>query len=175
MPRPIPVIATYHPADVPWLSSSPQRPAANLGGALGVWVGFFARGGFGWASLLLPLLSFLWAARWWQGRLTELHLTPFLLGLLCAVGSAGTAARAGLDDSVFSSDFSVGAWGVALSPAAGEAGLVAGAGGVRRTSSGRETSRITKESANASRMRSSGERSFFAIEYSYGTGSNPPG
>ena len=59
---------TYQPADVPFLSSSPQQPPANLGGAIGVWVGVLGRAGFGWASFVLCGLCGLWAWRLWRGH-----------------------------------------------------------------------------------------------------------
>ncbi|MBI3321621.1 MAG: DNA translocase FtsK 4TM domain-containing protein [Candidatus Omnitrophica bacterium] len=83
-------LATYRPADVPLLSSSPQQPPANLGGAIGVWIGFIGRGGFGWASLILPGLCVLWAWRLWLGRLLELHSLTFAAATLCVLGSLAT-------------------------------------------------------------------------------------
>ncbi|MBI4003541.1 MAG: DNA translocase FtsK [Candidatus Omnitrophica bacterium] len=99
-------LTTYSPADVGWLSSSPQRPSANLGGAVGAWIGFLGRGGFGWASLLVPLLCFLWAWRIWQSRPIELHATSFVIAVVCLVASAGTLLA--LQDA---SDTARTAWG----------------------------------------------------------------
>src|SRR3989338_3544702 len=94
-------LITFSSADVGLLSSSPQRPTANLGGAVGAWIGLLGRGGFGWASLLIPLLCFLWAWRIWQGRLAELHPTSFLVAGVCLMGSAGTLlALQGSDDTL---------------------------------------------------------------------------
>jgi len=83
-------LLTYDPSDIPLLSSSPKRPAANLGGTIGSWIGFTVRGGFGWASLLAPLVCFLWAARLWQGELRETHPVPFGLSAVCLLAGVGT-------------------------------------------------------------------------------------
>ena len=93
-------LVTYSPVDVGLLSSSPQRPTANLGGTLGAWIGFLGRGGFGWASLLVPFLCFLWAWRIWQDRVIEWHLTSFLVASVCLMASLGTLlAHNGSDDT----------------------------------------------------------------------------
>ena len=83
-------LATYHPGDVPFLSSSAHAPAANLGGALGVWVGAIGRGGFGWASFLLVLLSFLWAWRLWRSEGPEVHGVSLVIAVLCLLAGFGT-------------------------------------------------------------------------------------
>src|SRR3989338_5654597 len=83
-------LVTYSPVDVGLLSSSPQRPTANLGGTLGAWIGFLGRGGVGWGSLLVPLLCFLWAWRIWRASAVELHATSFTIALICLMASAGT-------------------------------------------------------------------------------------
>ena len=83
-------LLTYDPGDVPILSSHPRIPAANLGGAVGVWIGFFGRGGFGWASVLVPLICFLWSSRLWRGTAGELHGISLVTGSLCLLGSLGT-------------------------------------------------------------------------------------
>ena len=81
---------TYNPADIPLLSSHPQRPTFNLGGTLGAWIGFAGRGGFGWASLLIPLLCVLWAWRLWRERASEIHATSLTLASLCLTASLAT-------------------------------------------------------------------------------------
>jgi len=83
-------LVTYTPLDIPLLSSSPQRPALNVGGAIGAWIGFLGRGGFGWASLLVPLLCCFWAWRCWQGRLAQGRGISLMLASLCLLGSLGT-------------------------------------------------------------------------------------
>ena len=83
-------VTTYSSVYIGLLSSSPQRPSANLGGTVGAWIGFLGRGGFGWASLLVPLLCFLWAWRIWRARPVELHATSFTIALVCLMASAGT-------------------------------------------------------------------------------------
>ena len=72
-------LLTYTPADIPLLSSHPYNPAANLGGTVGAWLGFVGRGGFGWASLLLPLLCFLWVWRLWHGGLGDVRPSSVIL------------------------------------------------------------------------------------------------
>ena len=83
-------LLTYQPADVPVLSSHPQRPAGNLGGALGAWIGFAGRAGFGGASFLVPLLCVLWAWQLWRGTAPEWHPTSFTIASLCLMASVGT-------------------------------------------------------------------------------------
>jgi S-DNA-T family DNA segregation ATPase FtsK/SpoIIIE len=83
-------LLTYDPADVPFLSSSPQAPPANWGGAAGVWVGFFGRGGFGWASFIGPAFCLLWAWRLWRGSVPEVHGTSLTIAGLCLLSSLGT-------------------------------------------------------------------------------------
>ena len=80
-------VIAYTPVDVPLLSSAPH-PAGSLGGTLGVWVGLFCRGGFGWASLLLPLLCGLLAWQCWYGSRTEIRGASFLIATLCFLASA---------------------------------------------------------------------------------------
>ena len=90
---------SYSPADVPLLSSSPQNPPGNFGGALGVWIGFIARGGFGWASLLLSVLCGLWAWRLWRGGMQEIHGVSITIATTSLLASAGTLlAVAGTTD-----------------------------------------------------------------------------
>ena len=80
-------------------------------------------------------------------------------------GAAGTTGAKDVEGAVAVSR-SVGAAGSAGGVGAGSVGVgsVGAAGGVFRTSNGRETSKISKESPNASKTRSSEENSFFAIE-----------
>jgi len=81
---------TYQPADVPFLSSSPQQPPANFGGAIGVWVGVLGRAGFGWASFVLCGLCGLWAWRLWRGHVAEVHSTSLVIGTIALLTSVGT-------------------------------------------------------------------------------------
>jgi len=84
-------LLTYRSSDIGLLSSHPQRPTENLGGAIGAWIGFFGRGGFGWASLLLPLLCLLWARRLWQaGQGAEIHVGSLMVATTCLLTSLGT-------------------------------------------------------------------------------------
>ncbi len=82
-------VVTYTPSDIPLLSSEPPAHAVNLGGKVGAWLGFLGRGGFGWASLVLPLLCFLWARQLWHGR-TPQSLVTLTLATLCLAASLGT-------------------------------------------------------------------------------------
>jgi len=91
---------TYTPADVPLLSSHPQQPPLNLGGALGSWIGFIGREGFGWAAMLLPALGVVWAVRAWRGHRAEFHLLSLSVALACLLASVGTLlALRGADDA----------------------------------------------------------------------------
>ncbi len=93
-------LITYDPADVPFLSSSPQHPPANLGGAVGVWLGFIGRGGFGWVSLLACLVCFLWAWRLWRGQGPEGHRVSLVIATICLLSSVGTALALSASDEV---------------------------------------------------------------------------
>jgi len=88
-------LLSYAPQDVPWLSHPPRHPVSNLGGTLGVWIGWVGRGGFGWASFLLPLLGLVWAWRLWQGSSPELHGLSFTIATLGLLSSAGTLVALG--------------------------------------------------------------------------------
>ncbi len=88
-------LLTYTPTDIPLLSSTPNHPVMNLGGAVGAWVGFLSREGFGWASLLVPLLCFLWAWRLWQGGVPEMHTFPIIFSILSFMGSIATILAIG--------------------------------------------------------------------------------
>jgi len=86
---------TYSPADLSLLTSHPQRPIANLGGAVGMWVGFLGRSGFGWASFVIAVLCLLWSVRCWRGRLQEVHAVPLVMATVSLMGSAGTLLALG--------------------------------------------------------------------------------
>lgn len=92
-------LLSYNTADISLLSSDAQRPAENLGGAIGSWLGFIGRTGFGWASLLIPVLLVLWAARLWRNQLSEVHSLSVVAAGLCLLSSVGTLlALAGATD-----------------------------------------------------------------------------
>ena len=83
-------LLTYHPADVPWLSSHPHYPPANLGGTMGVWLGFLGRGGFGWGSLFVSLICFVCAWGCWRAHPPVFHGWSILLASLCLTAGLGT-------------------------------------------------------------------------------------
>jgi len=55
-----------------------------------VWLGFIGREGFGWASLLFPLLCFLWAWRMWHHHPMEFHPVSLGIATLCLLSALGT-------------------------------------------------------------------------------------
>ncbi len=83
-------LLTYSPRDVSLLTYPPKMPIANLCGTVGVWLGFLGRGGFGWASLLMPFLTLLWAWRLWRGHLVELYGPSFMIASAALLTSVGT-------------------------------------------------------------------------------------
>ena len=83
-------LLTYSPEDVALLSYPAQHPVANWGGTVGVWIGFFGRTGFGWASFVIPALCGMWAWRLWRDTLPEIHGLSFMITNLCLISSAGT-------------------------------------------------------------------------------------
>ena len=83
-------LLTYSPRDVALLTYPPKTPITNLCGTVGVWLGFLGRGGFGWASLLLPFLTLLWAWRLWRGHLVEFHGPSFVIAAAALLTSVGT-------------------------------------------------------------------------------------
>ena len=83
-------LVSYHPADSALLSFPPQEPVANLGGAFGAWLALIGRGGFGWASLIVPALCLLWAWRLWRGAVLELHSISLVVATACLLGAGST-------------------------------------------------------------------------------------
>lgn len=81
-------LLTYQLEDLGFLSSEVQRPTANWGGLVGAWIGFIGRGGFGWASMLGPVLCGLWAWQLWRGRVREIHGISITVASICLVSSA---------------------------------------------------------------------------------------
>ena len=86
---------TYTPADIAFLSSHPQSPAANLGGTIGAWLAFIGRAGFGWAALLLPALCLLWSWRLWNGTRTLGRSSSIVLATICVLGSVSVLLALG--------------------------------------------------------------------------------
>ncbi len=97
-------LLTYAPQDVPFLSHPPRHPVSNLGGTLGVWFGFFGRGGFGWASFLVPLLCLVWAWRFWRGGSPELHGFSFTVATVGLLSSGGTLLALAGSTQTFQAD-----------------------------------------------------------------------
>ncbi len=84
-------VASYHPADLSLLSSEPNQPLRNIGGVVGSWVALIGRGGFGWASLLIPVLAGVWSVRLWRtNTLDHGRWTTTGLASLFLLGSAST-------------------------------------------------------------------------------------
>jgi len=106
-------LLSYQPADLSFLSSEPNRPLANIGGVLGAWLGFVGRGGFGWASLLVPVLCVLWAVRLWQARLAKGRWTVRLIASLCLLQGLSTMAALAGADAAGQAEGG-GAWGYVL-------------------------------------------------------------
>ena len=107
-------LLSYHPADLDFLSSAPNRPLRNIGGVIGAWLAFVGRGGFGWASLLVPVLCALWAVRLWQGRFAKGRWTVRLIASLCLLqGLSAMAALAGGAEASGQAQGG-GAWGYVL-------------------------------------------------------------
>ncbi len=88
-------LGSFHPADLSLLSSEANSPLRNIGGVVGAWVAFLARGGFGWASWLLPLFCGIFAVRLWQDRLDGARWVTRTLAGLCLLASAGTVLALG--------------------------------------------------------------------------------
>ncbi len=83
-------LVTYRPEDVSLLSYPPLEPTANLGGALGAWVGFAGRGGFGWAALFVPALCGLWAFKLWRESAGEFHGASLTVATVSLLASLAT-------------------------------------------------------------------------------------
>ncbi len=83
-------LLVYQPASAPLLSSHPQPPATNLGGAVGLWVGMSGRAGFGWGAVVLPVLCWLWSWRLWRGGMPEFHVLPLAMACLGLIASVAT-------------------------------------------------------------------------------------
>ncbi len=93
-------LVSYHPADLDILSSEPNRPLQNIGGVIGAWLAFVGRGGFGWASFLVPVLCALWAVRRWQGKLAKGRWTTRVIASLCLLQGLSTMAALAAADAI---------------------------------------------------------------------------
>ncbi|MBI3088420.1 MAG: DNA translocase FtsK [Candidatus Omnitrophica bacterium] len=91
--------ASYHPADLAFLSSEPNTPLRNIGGVLGAWLAFAGRGGFGWAAFILPLLCGLWAVQLWRGGPLTGRWAARLIALLCLLHGLGTLCALAAHDA----------------------------------------------------------------------------
>ena len=98
-------LLTYSPDDVPLLSHPARTPVGNLGGTVGVWLSFIGRGGFGWASLMIPLLCAVWAWRLWCGDLPEIHSLSFSVANLLLISSCGAVLALGVTSPTLQADF----------------------------------------------------------------------
>jgi len=83
-------LASFHPADLSLFSSEPNVPLRNIGGVIGAWVGALSRGGFGWASITLPLLCGFWAVRLWRGEHGGAGWPARTIAVACLLTSLGT-------------------------------------------------------------------------------------
>ncbi|MBI3323166.1 MAG: DNA translocase FtsK 4TM domain-containing protein, partial [Candidatus Omnitrophica bacterium] len=106
-------LLSYHPADLDVLSSEPNRPLTNIGGIIGAWLAFVGRGGFGWASLLVPVLCALWAVRLWQAKFAKGRWTVRLIASLCLLQGLSTMAALTVSDATGQAQAG-GAWGYVL-------------------------------------------------------------
>ena len=85
-------LMSYHPADLTLLSSEPNAPLRNIGGVVGSWVAMLGRGGFGWASLVVPLLALMWAVQGWRREAADTRWTTRILATLCLLAALGALA-----------------------------------------------------------------------------------
>jgi len=91
-------LVSFDPKDLGVLSAPPNRPVHNIGGVVGAWLAFLGRGGFGWASFVLPLLCGLWAVRWWRGSGSTDRWATRAIACGCLLASLGTLAALGTTD-----------------------------------------------------------------------------
>ncbi len=92
--------ASYHPADLPVLSSAPNAPLQNIGGVVGAWAALVGRGGFGWAAFALPVVCGLWAMWYWQGRVPLVRWLPRTLAAACLLTALATLASLTSADAI---------------------------------------------------------------------------
>ena len=90
-------LSSFDPADLSFLTSSPNSPVHNIGGVVGAWLGALGRQGFGWASLTLPFICVVWAWQLWRGSwsgtgwLTRATAGSCLLAACAALAALGSS------------------------------------------------------------------------------------
>ena len=89
---------SYHPADISLLSSDPGGPFHNVGGVVGAWLAFIGRGGFGWMSLIFPVLCGVWAARLWHDTLAKGRWWTRAIACVCLLVGLSTFAALAVPD-----------------------------------------------------------------------------
>ena len=91
-------LASFHPADLRFLSSEPNTPLQNLGGAVGAWLAFVGRVGFGWTSFIVPILCGLWAVRLWRSEFGGTSLLIRTSACVCLLAALSILAALGVSN-----------------------------------------------------------------------------
>ncbi|MBI4227121.1 MAG: DNA translocase FtsK [Candidatus Omnitrophica bacterium] len=75
-------LATFHPTDLPFFSSSPSARVQNVCGVAGAYLAAGVRTLLGLAGYLIPFVAFLWASACFLGRPAPARRAPRLVGFL---------------------------------------------------------------------------------------------
>ncbi len=66
-------LTSYNPLDLSFNTSTPNKPAENLCGLVGAWIGLSLFFLLGWAAFIVPIIVFIWAVKKFKGDETNLY------------------------------------------------------------------------------------------------------
>jgi len=66
-------LVSYNPLDLSFNTSNPNKPANNLCGLVGAWIGYVLFFLLGWIGFIVPIIVFIWAVKKFRSNETNLY------------------------------------------------------------------------------------------------------